>query len=141
MAIAGHVSRQMLEHYSHIRLDLKRKALEGLATRRANLEGKPTDYDTNDDTMEPTRAIESKLGYRKELVGERGFEPPTPWSRTRCSTRLSHSPNLARIHAHEQKTPWQGPLRAHEPGLSVAEDRAAFPLSLDCLGEQWQSSF
>src|ERR1019366_4805340 len=26
------------------------------------------------------------------LVGERGFEPPTPWSRTRCSTRLSHSP-------------------------------------------------
>ncbi len=29
-----------------------------------------------------------------KLVGERGFEPPTPWSRTRCSTRLSHSPNL-----------------------------------------------
>ena len=28
------------------------------------------------------------------MVGERGFEPPTPWSRTRCSTRLSHSPNL-----------------------------------------------
>src|SRR3979411_1942935 len=28
----------------------------------------------------------------KRLVGERGFEPPTPWSRTRCSTRLSHSP-------------------------------------------------
>jgi hypothetical protein len=28
------------------------------------------------------------------LVGERGFEPPTPWSRTRCSTRLSHSPNM-----------------------------------------------
>jgi hypothetical protein len=27
-----------------------------------------------------------------KLVGERGFEPPTPWSRTRCSTRLSHSP-------------------------------------------------
>ena len=28
----------------------------------------------------------------KRMVGERGFEPPTPWSRTRCSTRLSHSP-------------------------------------------------
>src|ERR1043165_246873 len=26
------------------------------------------------------------------LVGERGFEPPTPCSRSRCSTRLSHSP-------------------------------------------------
>ena len=28
----------------------------------------------------------------KKLVGARGFEPPTPWSRTRCSTRLSHAP-------------------------------------------------
>ena len=27
------------------------------------------------------------------MVGEIGFEPTTPWSRTRCSTRLSHSPN------------------------------------------------
>src|SRR5271157_5461788 len=31
---------------------------------------------------------------RIRLVGERGFEPPTPWSRTRCSTRLSHSPTV-----------------------------------------------
>ena len=30
-----------------------------------------------------------------DMVGERGFEPPTPWSRTRCSTRLSHSPTWA----------------------------------------------
>src|SRR6266702_1619835 len=29
---------------------------------------------------------------QKRLVGERGFEPATPWSRTKCSTRLSHSP-------------------------------------------------
>src|SRR5512140_2677656 len=33
------------------------------------------------------------------MVGERGFEPPTPWSRTRCSTRLSHSPTVAEIAA------------------------------------------
>ncbi len=26
------------------------------------------------------------------MVGETGFEPATPWSRTKCSTRLSHSP-------------------------------------------------
>jgi hypothetical protein len=31
------------------------------------------------------------------MVGERGFEPPTPWSRTRCSTRLSHSPTNSSI--------------------------------------------
>ena len=32
MAIAGHLSRRMLEHYSHVRLDAKRKALESLPT-------------------------------------------------------------------------------------------------------------
>jgi integrase len=33
MAIAGHVSRKMLEHYSHIRLEAKRRALEALSGR------------------------------------------------------------------------------------------------------------
>jgi integrase len=28
----------------------------------------------------------------RQRVGETGFEPATPWSRTKCSTRLSHSP-------------------------------------------------
>ena len=32
MAIAGHVSRAMLEHYSHIRLAAKRAALDSIAT-------------------------------------------------------------------------------------------------------------
>lgn len=27
------------------------------------------------------------------VVGARGFEPPTPWSRTRCATRLRYAPN------------------------------------------------
>ena len=30
MAIAGHLSRTMLEHYSHIRMAAKRAALEGI---------------------------------------------------------------------------------------------------------------
>ena len=29
------------------------------------------------------------------MVGARGFEPPTPRSRTECSTRLSHAPTCA----------------------------------------------
>ena len=33
MAIAGHVSPQMLEHYSHIRLAAKRKALDALSSK------------------------------------------------------------------------------------------------------------
>jgi hypothetical protein len=45
MAIASHVPRQTLEHYSHVRLDLKRKALVGLSARRSNdSTGKPSGY-------------------------------------------------------------------------------------------------
>src|SRR5580693_8412268 len=39
----------------------------------------------------------SKSYVEERLVGERGFEPPTPWSRTRCSTRLSHSPTKSLV--------------------------------------------
>jgi len=31
MAIAGHVSRKMIEHYSHIRIEAKRVALDAIA--------------------------------------------------------------------------------------------------------------
>jgi len=33
MDIAGHVSRQMLARYSHIRMEAKRKALEGIVRK------------------------------------------------------------------------------------------------------------
>jgi len=31
MSIAGHVSQRMLAHYSHVRIEAKRKALDALA--------------------------------------------------------------------------------------------------------------
>ena len=34
----------------------------------------------------------SGLSWNRKVVGARGFEPPTPRSRTECSTRLSHAP-------------------------------------------------
>lgn len=34
MAIAGHLSRAMLERYSHIRMEAKREAMNALTTRR-----------------------------------------------------------------------------------------------------------
>ena len=43
--IAGHVSRRMLERYSHVRMEAKRAALETLA-KSTGIEG----YDTNRDT-------------------------------------------------------------------------------------------
>jgi len=69
MAIAGHVSRQMLEHYSHVRLDLKRKALDRLSTRRGNSEHKPIGYDTNYDTNQPSGEGKHNASYGKEWSG------------------------------------------------------------------------
>jgi integrase len=45
MAIAGHVSRRMLERYSHVRIEAKRNALEALAVST-----KAAGYDTTNDT-------------------------------------------------------------------------------------------
>lgn len=43
MSIAGHISRRMLEHYSHIRMDAKRRALEALETpATGNVDPPPT---------------------------------------------------------------------------------------------------
>ena len=81
MAIAGHVSRQMLEHYSHVRLDLKRKALDGLG----DSQGKSSDQ-TNQlrHKLRHKRRIqsydESDVSYRKEWSGreDSNLRPPGP---------------------------------------------------------------
>src|SRR5215813_682227 len=41
--------------------------------------------------------LEIWLNFLRFLVGARGFEPPTPRSRTECSTRLSHAPTLCSL--------------------------------------------
>ena len=84
MAIAGHVSRQMLEHYSHVRLDLKRKALDGIATRRADSKGKTASYDTNYDTTQSSEADDHDVSYRKDWSGREdlNLRPPGPEPRT-----------------------------------------------------------
>jgi integrase len=46
MAIAGHVSRKMLERYSHVRMEAKRNAMETLATS-TRMAGYDTNHDTN----------------------------------------------------------------------------------------------
>ena len=28
------------------------------------------------------------------MVGETGFEPATPWTQTKCATKLRHSPTM-----------------------------------------------
>ena len=61
-AISGHLSRKMLEHYSHVRLEAKRRAVEaldtiagqavpvaGVGTQRENCIGVPTKSPTISD--------------------------------------------------------------------------------------------
>jgi hypothetical protein len=43
-------------------------------------------------TTEAWKASILPLNYTREMVGKTGFEPATPWSQTRCSTKLSHFP-------------------------------------------------
>jgi len=52
MSIAGHVSQRMLAHYSHVRVEAKRKALDALAGGL-----KQTGYDTKNDTNSPVSPI------------------------------------------------------------------------------------
>ena len=56
MSIAGH-SRRMLEHYSHIRLEAKRKALDALA--QSPEKTVPTGYGTNHGTSSERASAES----------------------------------------------------------------------------------
>ena len=40
------------------------------------------------------------------MVGKTGFEPATPWSQTKCSTKLSHFPIMVRSKGFEPLTFW-----------------------------------
>ena len=43
MSIAGHVSRAMLSRYSHVRMEAKRRALDGIAARQCAADEKRMD--------------------------------------------------------------------------------------------------
>ncbi len=54
------------------------------------------------------------------MVGKRGFEPPTPASRTPCSTRLSHFPNFLYLYYFEGNNMVLSRLTVHrEPITSI----------------------
>ena len=40
----------------------------------------------------PLNAVSFISTIFKEMVGAVGFEPTTPWSQTRCTTRLCYAP-------------------------------------------------
>jgi integrase len=78
MSIAGHVPPRMLTHYSHVRLEHRRAALDALCTTGSQCHD--TKHGTNGEHAEVTvpQVIEN-------LVDVTGFEPATPCLQSRCS--------------------------------------------------------
>ena len=58
-ALAGHVSPRMLAHYSHVRLDAKRKALDALS---GGVLGAVTSQSTSQNSGTPAEVIEKNGG-------------------------------------------------------------------------------
>ena len=89
MAIAGHVSREMLEHYSHIRQEAKRKAVASLdnVTITSQLAKWKAEADER-------RRLELQQKTTRRMVGTARFELATPRTPSECSNRLSHVPTV-----------------------------------------------
>ena len=69
MALAGHVSRKMLEHYSHVRQEAKREAVNVLSAKRPSrprIKGYDTNNDANPVSPEqvPSYVVEKMVGTR-----------------------------------------------------------------------------
>jgi integrase len=75
MSVAGHVSRQMLEHYSHVRLEAKRRAVGALSQR-----GKASGHVTNHVTNEVVDDLAESPTQRKNWSGREdlNLRPPGP---------------------------------------------------------------
>ena len=87
MDIAGHVSKKMLRHYSHIRMEARRNALDALSMKPVQM-GDSRDttegYDTNNDTK-LRREMEGMPQVVDSVVELSGIEPLTSSLRTRRS--------------------------------------------------------
>jgi integrase len=75
MAIAGHVSPKMLAHYSHVRLEAKRQALDALSKGSKD---RVTSQTTSQKEASKPQVVEN-------MVDVTGFEPATPCLQSRCS--------------------------------------------------------
>jgi hypothetical protein len=94
MAVAGHIDRAMMEHYSHVRMAAKRDVLSKLESGLIEIPlgdrpQKPSQRRRNEGLRHNLRHKGHPLLDRllcnpqKIMVGARGFEPPASWSRTK----------------------------------------------------------
>ena len=70
MDIAGHVSKQMLKHYSHIRMEAKRSALEAIIRKRSDANESQQEYPQKSPQWPPKRQQSSAKRSRTEADRE-----------------------------------------------------------------------
>src|SRR5512136_1453457 len=77
----------------------------------------------NDQLAAKSRARHSEfhIPNSRRMVGARGFEPPTPWSRTKCATRLRYAPMLLPFALLPLLGFWRFPSDAIRPRLLADE--------------------
>ena len=80
-------------------------------------------------TLSAWKAEVLPLNYtrKKKMVGMTGFEPATPWSQTRCSTKLSHIPTLIKLMVPTKA------LMVQSARLELARFNNHYPLKIACL--------
>jgi hypothetical protein len=113
MDIAGHVSKQMLKHCSHIRMEAKRRALESIVTVRSASA-----------TAESNQETGQAEGYPQESPhGLQNEGKPTDRKRTTAKTGDVHAANEADLPCSESPTNTQGfdvgyPQKSQQSGIS-----------------------
>ena len=95
MDIAGHVSKQMLKHYSHIRMEAKRQALESLVKKPVDAR---TDDIVEDRSGSPVIAQHFEGGYPQKSPQSDVFEGHRGVYRNRKSKNLIGSSGRTRTY-------------------------------------------
>jgi hypothetical protein len=113
MDIAGHVSKQMLKHYSHIRMEAKRRALESIVTVRSATATAESDQETGQSEGYPQG---SPHGLQNE-------GKPIDRKRATAKTGNAHATNKADLPCSESPTSTQGfdvgyPQKSPQSGIS-----------------------
>jgi chromosome condensin MukBEF ATPase and DNA-binding subunit MukB len=96
MDIAGHVSRQMLKHYSHIRMQAKREALEGIWKRQQESQDRKAANDrlsSQDCSTESLDAHSSEGESLQKSLQSRSSAGDEKRSEVRKSLKTSGSPS------------------------------------------------
>ena len=95
MAIAGHVSPRMLRHYSHVRQEAKRKALDALSGRRAETKQGASEggYGTTNATN-PTSTASGDAQLVDKAGGADGIRTHDLLDAIEARSQLRHGPTV-----------------------------------------------